>query len=66
MTQQKNLDIRNKAKIHNIKLWEIGEQMGLSDANFSRLLRKELDASTKERIFTIIQELGESELVTSK
>lgn len=58
---QKNLDIRSKAKQEGIRLWEIGNSLGMSDANFSRLLRKELDEATKERIFTSIQELKKAE-----
>ena len=58
---QKNLDIRSKAKQEGIRLWEIGDNLGMSDANFSRLLRKELDEATKERIFSSIQELKKAE-----
>jgi len=60
---QRNLDVRNKAKEEGIKLWEIGDKMGgISDANFSRLLRKELDENTKKLIFSIIQELKDAGL----
>lgn len=59
---QKNLDIRSKAKQEGVFLWAIGDSMGLTDANFSRLLRKELDEATKKRVFSIIQELKESDL----
>lgn len=55
---QKNLDIRQAAKNAGVRLWMVGEQLGgMSDANFSRLLRKELDESTKKRIFSIIETL---------
>jgi hypothetical protein len=59
---QKNLDIRSKAKQEGIRLWAIGDSLGMSDANFSRLLRKEMDGETKKRIFSIIQELKSAEL----
>lgn len=59
----KNQDIRQAAKMAGVRLWEIGDRMGgISDANFSRLLRKELDENTKKRIFSIIQELEKAEL----
>jgi len=59
---QRNLEIRKRAKHDEIKLWQIGELMGMSDANFSRLLRNELDQSTKKRILSIIHQLKEAEL----
>ena len=55
--KQKNQMVRQIAKKENIRLWEIGEKLGMSDASFSRLLRKELDEATKARIFAIIREL---------
>jgi len=60
--KQKNLDIRVKAKQEGIFLWSIADSLGMTDTNFSRLLRKELSPETKKRIFTIIEELKESEL----
>jgi len=55
---QKNLDIRQAAKDAGVRLWMVGEQLGgISDANFSRMLRKELDGKTKKQIFSIIERL---------
>ena len=58
----KNRDIRQEAKVSGVRLWEIGEKMEISDANFSRMLRKELGPEIKKRIYNIIEELKEVEL----
>ena len=53
----KNIGIRTRAKNANVKLWEIGEQLGMNDSAFSRKLRKELDANTQQQIIAIIEKL---------
>lgn len=54
-----NLDIRRAIERNNIKYWQIADKLGITDGNFSRLLRKELEKSDKEEIFNIIKELKE-------
>lgn len=55
----KNLDVRKAIEKNNIKYWQIADKLGITDGNFSRLLRKELEKSDKEVIFNIIKELKE-------
>ena len=43
-----NLDIRKAIERNNIKYWQIADKLGITDGNFSRLLRKELEISDKE------------------
>lgn len=57
MKRRNNLDIREKAKQAGVALWEIGDSLGYSDANFSRKLRKELPADEKSRILAVIEQL---------
>lgn len=38
----KNKDIREYAKSHGIKLWQIAAELNMNDGNFSRKLRYEL------------------------
>lgn len=57
--KMKNLDIRKAIERNNIKYWQIADKLGITDGNFSRLLRKELEISDKEVIFNIIKELKE-------
>ncbi|KAF1084855.1 hypothetical protein SPSYN_02025 [Sporotomaculum syntrophicum] len=54
---QANQDIRGSVKKAGLYLWQVADKYGLVDSNFSRLLRKELPADKKERIFKIIDEL---------
>lgn len=55
---QVNRDVRMAAKQAGIHLWRLGDRLGYSDANFSRLLRKELPEGVKARVFQIIEELS--------
>lgn len=54
----KNNDIRKAAKVAGVFLWQIAEELGMTDGNFSRRLRKELPAVEKEKIFAIIERLA--------
>ncbi|MHB1406709.1 MAG: hypothetical protein ACYCV0_14110 [Desulfitobacteriaceae bacterium] len=58
----KNVDIRNAAKLANVRLWEVAERLGVSEATFTRLLRKELDANMKNKISAIIHDIQQSDL----
>lgn len=55
--QKANIEIRTTAKEAGILLWQIADRYGITDGNFTRLLRKELPPEKKERIFEIIEEL---------
>lgn len=54
----KNNDIRSAAKKAGILLWQIANEYGVNDSNFSRKLRKELPSAEKEKIFAIIERLA--------
>ena len=53
-----NSDIRVAAKQAGVKMWQIAEQYGLHEGNFSRKLRHELPQEEKERIFSIIKQMA--------
>lgn len=53
----KNEDIRKAIKDNGVYYWQIAEQLGINDGNFSRKLRKELSQEEKQEIFSIINEL---------
>ena len=53
-----NNDIREYAKTHNVKLWQIAQELGINDGNFSRKLRNELPEDTKQRIYKIIDNIS--------
>lgn len=52
-----NEDIKNIAKENNIRLWRVAERLGVSDSNFSRMLRYKLSKENREKILAIIKEL---------
>lgn len=51
-----NKDIRQAIKAAGLRHWQIADIYGLTDGNFSRLLRKELDQEKKEAVFSAIEE----------
>ena len=53
-----NKTIRQLAKDKGVLLWEIAEQLGITDGNFSRRLRRELPDEEQQRIATIIEEIA--------
>ena len=53
-----NKDVREYAKKHNVKLWQIANKLGINDGNFSRKLRVELTEDKKQEIYKIIDELS--------
>ena len=54
-----NLDIRLTVAGAGIKLWQIANELGIADSQFSRKLRRELPAEEKEKIFKIIDKLAQ-------
>ncbi len=58
-----NNDIRIKAKEKGIHLWEVADRLNITDATFSRKLRKELPSAEKEKILAIIDELAKEKAV---
>lgn len=55
---QANQAIREAAKVHGVKLWQIAEVYGVNDGNFSRKLRRELPEAEKQQILGIIDRLA--------
>lgn len=57
----KNKEIREKADRCGVRLWMIAERLGITDATFSRRLRREIPDPDKSAILKIIDELAEQE-----
>lgn len=53
-----NIDVRDYAKAHKVRLWEIAKSLHINDGNFSRRLRDELSEHEKVAIYKIIDELS--------
>lgn len=56
--KKKNARIRNAAKNSGVMLWQIAEHINLTDANFSRMLRRELPAEKQAEIIQVINEIA--------
>lgn len=54
-----NLDIRKAIEDSDFKYWQVANKLKMTDGNFSRLLRVELDESNKNKILNAIKELKE-------
>ena len=52
-----NQEIREKVRENGLFLWQVAEEYGVNDGNFSRKLRKELPEEEKKKILTIIEAL---------
>ncbi len=53
-----NKEIREHAKNAGVRLWQVAERIGLSDATFSRKLRRELPEQERKHILGVIGELA--------
>nr|DAV30062.1 MAG TPA: PURINE NUCLEOTIDE SYNTHESIS REPRESSOR/DNA Complex REGULATION, DNA-BINDING, REPRESSOR, PURINE [Caudoviricetes sp.] len=53
-----NVDIRRVAAGNGVRLWQIADALGISDAQFSRKLRREISTEEKEKVFEIIAQLA--------
>ena len=56
-----NLNIRQKIKEAGLKQWEVAEAYGISEGNFSRLMRRELSPERRQRVLDAIARLKEGE-----
>lgn len=56
-----NIEIRQAAIKAGIHFWEIAEEYGMQDSNFSKMLRHELPSEKKEEILAIIKKLSRGE-----
>ena len=53
-----NMDLRNYALKHRVRMWQVAQELGQSDNNFYRLLRKELDESAKEKFRQAVDKIA--------
>lgn len=54
-----NGDIRAEAKSAGVTLWAVAEEIGVSEATFTRRLRLELDEAEKGRIRAAIAHISQ-------
>lgn len=53
-----NDDIRETAKERGIRLYEIADSLGISEATFNRWMRKPLRDDIRTRVLAIIEEIS--------
>lgn len=58
MNVQANCEIREAARRNGVKLWQVAECIGISDATFSRKLRRELPQQERDNILDVIGKLA--------
>lgn len=58
--EKPNSEIRTLARERKVHMWEVAQQYGCNDGNFSRKLRKELPESEKKYIVAIIEHIAEA------
>lgn len=55
---QANMEIRNTAKRSGVRLWEVAEAIGITDAMFSRKLRRELPEAERRKLLNVVADLA--------
>lgn len=53
-----NMDIRDTCKRCHVNLWEVAEELGISETHFIRKMRRELSEEEKVNIIGIIAALA--------
>lgn len=58
-----NMDIKAAAKSANVCLWQVAEEIGITDYKFSRRLRHELSETEKAKVLAAIEKIGKEQEV---
>lgn len=53
-----NDTIKEYAKLSGVKLWQIADELGMQDSNFSKMLRYPLPKEKEDQICAIIDKLA--------
>lgn len=56
-----NLEIRQAIENAGIKYWQVADKYGITDGNFSKMLRKELTVEKKNKILNIINQISKED-----
>ena len=58
-----NKKIRTYAKKKNVYLWQIANELNITDGNFSRKLRRELSEKEQKEIIQIIDRIAGEQVI---
>ena len=50
--------LKDYAKLNRVKLWQIADELGIQDSNFSKLLRHPLSPEKENEICAIIDQIA--------
>ena len=50
--------LKDYAKLNRVKLWQIADEQGIQDSNFSKLLRHPLSPEKENEICAIIDQIA--------
>ena len=53
-----NKNVKEYAKLCGVKLWQIADELGMRDSNFSKLLRYPLSPEKENEICAIIDQIA--------
>lgn len=53
-----NQSIRDRARVKDVKLWEVASKFGITDSSFSRKLRIEFSPEDRKRALSYIDEIA--------
>ena len=53
-----NLDIKDYAKKHNVRMWQLANYLGIHETSLCRILRYDLSEEKKKEYFGIIDKLA--------
>ena len=56
----KNIEIRDTARIKDVRLWEVAQAAGCTASTLSVWLREELPEEKKRHILTLIDQIADS------
>lgn len=53
-----NADIKAKAMLHGVRLYEVAQRCKMCESTFNRRMRKELSQADRERFLIAIEEIA--------
>ena len=57
-TTNKNIRVREEARLKNVTLWRLAEAYGISEAKFSVMLRHELPKETQRELIDLVNRIA--------
>lgn len=54
-----NIMVRESAKKHGVRLWQVAEALGVSDFTLSRRLRHELPEAERAKLIAIVEQIAD-------